>query len=547
MESEKIPPGTKVFRTLTTDHDIASGGVTEVGEDKHGQYHRAISPRQIHMISLGGQIGAGLFINTGLNLRWGGPVGVFFGHAIVCSCVFAMLQTVSEMTIAFPVSGNFIDYADRFVDPALAFCAGISMWLGWTAIVAAEATFFLAVIVNYWAQGAINDAIWYTVFLAVMLIIFALPSRFFAWFEYGTSVLKIVALFIFMFAGFAMVLGAGPTGYVHHGETWLSGSALRNGFKGFANSTLLAVLAIGDNSFTGFLAGEAKSPRYSVGHAAFLVPIRVTIIYLLSIVFITLLVSPDNENLFGGSGIAASPFVFALNESGIPGLPEFLNVFILFAVSSIGAESIFVGSRMLRAMSHQKLIPEWVAAADAQGRPRWAVGITCVSAIALTYCNMSAEGIEVFTWLSNIASTGYFMVWVVVAITSFRFRAALKAQNDGLFTEPYAWPCSFWPLPPIWLLLCCSFYIASAIYFALYPVGSDTPTAYGFFQYLIGLMIIVFSGIGYKLILRTKMRDPSKVDLSTGWRPLCDEEIIDLDKYHGISAWRRFLSFIQLW
>lgn len=34
------------------------------------------------------------------------------------------------MTIAFPVSGNFIDYADRFVDPALAFGAGFAEWLG---------------------------------------------------------------------------------------------------------------------------------------------------------------------------------------------------------------------------------------------------------------------------------------------------------------------------------------------------------------------------------------------------------------------------------
>jgi hypothetical protein len=34
------------------------------------------------------------------------------------------------MTIAFPVSGNFINYADRFVDPALAFGAGFAEWLG---------------------------------------------------------------------------------------------------------------------------------------------------------------------------------------------------------------------------------------------------------------------------------------------------------------------------------------------------------------------------------------------------------------------------------
>jgi len=34
------------------------------------------------------------------------------------------------MTIAFPTSGNYIDYADRWVDPALAFGAGFAEWLG---------------------------------------------------------------------------------------------------------------------------------------------------------------------------------------------------------------------------------------------------------------------------------------------------------------------------------------------------------------------------------------------------------------------------------
>jgi amino acid transporter len=78
---------------------------------------------------------------------------------MICTLVWAALQTLSEMTIAFPVSGNFIDYADRFVDPALAFGAGFAEWLGWTAVVASEATFF-SIIVNYWAEGSVHEAVW---------------------------------------------------------------------------------------------------------------------------------------------------------------------------------------------------------------------------------------------------------------------------------------------------------------------------------------------------------------------------------------------------
>jgi amino acid transporter len=64
---------------------------------------------------------------------------------------------------------------------------------------------------------------------------------------------------------------------------------------------------------------------------------------------------------------------------------------------------------------------------------------------------------------------------------------------------------------------------------------------------MFGTILIVASGIGYKLIFRTKLRDPATVDLQTGRRPLSIEEIIELDVYKQSSVWRRFYSFVQLW
>ncbi|KAI7262354.1 hypothetical protein KC345_g9451 [Hortaea werneckii] len=511
-----------------------------------GQYRRTISSRQIHVMSLGGQIGAGIFISSGKNLRDGGPATLLLAFATVCTCVWAMLQSVSEMTIAFPVSGNYIDFADRFVDPALGFAGGFSMWLGWTAIVASEATFF-SVLVNYWAQESVHEAVWFSIFLVCIFIIFALPNSAFAWFEYATAVLKIFALIIFIIVAFALVLGAGPDGYVHHGETWQGGLAFRNGFKGYSNSVLLAILAIGDNSFTGFIAGEAVSPRYSVAHAVNLIPARVTGLYLVSMMFIGLLVPANSDRLLGGSGVAASPFVISIDEAGIKGLPDLLNVVIMFAVMSIGAESVYVASRILRAMSHQRLIPHWIARVDRRGRPRTALAITLGVAIALTYCNLSAGGIEVFNWLAQISTTGYFCVWIVVGITSLRFRAALKAQDDALFRESYAWKCAVWPFPPLWLLICCTLYTGCSIYLALYPIGADAPSAYSFFQYMIGLSLILCMGLGYKIIFRTKLRYPATVDLKTGRRPLGVEEIRMLDEYYALPPWRRLWAYVKLW
>ncbi|CAI7624658.1 unnamed protein product [Penicillium glandicola] len=520
-------------------------GETTILNENTG-FHRTFTPRQIHVISLGGQIGAGLFIATGSNLRDGGPGSLFLGFAVVCSCVWAVLQTVSEMTISFPTSGNFIDYADRFVDPAMSFAAGFSMWIGWTAIIASEATFF-SVIINYWAKESVHEAVWLTLFLVLMFVIFSLPNVVFGWFEYFTSILKIMVLLIFMIVGIALIFGAGPEGTMHHGETWQDGQAFLNGFKGFGNSILMAILAIGDNTFTGFLAGESKSPRFSVAHAVFLIPIRVSFFYLVSVVLIGILISPYNVNLLGSSGVAASPFVIAIEQAGIKGLPDFLNVVIIFAVAAIAAESFFIASRILQSMAHQGLISGVVAKVDSRGRPRVSLAITSFLCIILTYINLSGEGTTVFNWLAQIASTGFFMVWFVIAITSFRFRAALKAQNDPLFAQLYAWECSIWPFPPIWLLTCCCFYIGCSLYLALYPIGSDTPTLYYFFQYMFGIILIVLSAIAYKVIFRTKLRDPRTVDLQTGRRSLGMDEIQELDEYRKMPRWRRFVSFVQLW
>ena len=55
---------------------------------------------------------------------------MLIAYMLVCSSVWAMLQTISEMTIMFPTSGSFVDYAARWVDPALAFGAGFAEWLG---------------------------------------------------------------------------------------------------------------------------------------------------------------------------------------------------------------------------------------------------------------------------------------------------------------------------------------------------------------------------------------------------------------------------------
>ena len=77
--------------------------------------------------------------------------------------------------------------------------------------------------------------------------------------------------------------------------------------------------------------------------------------------------------------------------------------------------------------------------------------------------------------------------------------------------------------------------------------GSSKPSVYNFFEYMIGVLLIGSSYIGYKLIFRTKLRDPKLVDLKTGRRHLSEEEIDFLRKYYSQPLWRRFCTYFEIW
>ena len=77
--------------------------------------------------------------------------------------------------------------------------------------------------------------------------------------------------------------------------------------------------------------------------------------------------------------------------------------------------------------------------------------------------------------------------------------------------------------------------------------GGDGLSAKNFFQYIIGILVIVSFTLAYKLIYRTKLRDPATADLKYGRRTLGIDEIKQLDEYYRQPTWRRFLTYVQLW
>jgi yeast amino acid transporter len=155
--------------------------------------------------------------------------------------------------------------------------------------------------------------------------------------------------------------------------------------------------------------------------------------------------------------------------------------------------------------------------------------------------------VTALNWLVNITSSCYFFNWFIIAFTSWRFHQALKAQNDRLFSEIYAWQSTKWPLAPAWLSIVSTLIFAGCWQASIIPLGAVRASASNFFQYMLGILIILFFSLVYKLAMRTHWRDPKTADLVTGRRTLGMDEIKQLDEYYQMPKWRRFLTYAQLW
>jgi AAT family amino acid transporter len=87
---------------------------SEVEESRHIQsdkLNRALSPRQVQMIAIGGTIGTGLFLGTGKSLATGGPASVLIAYIIVGAIVFVTMLSLGEMAAFLPVAGSFCTFA----------------------------------------------------------------------------------------------------------------------------------------------------------------------------------------------------------------------------------------------------------------------------------------------------------------------------------------------------------------------------------------------------------------------------------------------------
>ncbi|GME77539.1 unnamed protein product [[Candida] boidinii] len=430
--------------------------------------------------------------------------------------MYCTVHALGELAVTFPVSGAFCQYNSRFISPVWGFCMAYNYAMQWLVVLPLELV-AAAITINYW-NSTINSAAWVTLFYFLIFFINIFGVKGYGEAEFVFSAIKVLAVLGFIILGIVLCAGGGPQGGYIGGKYWGNPGAFANGFKGVCSVFVTAAFSFAGTELAGLAAAETENPRKSLPSATKQVFWRITLFYIICLTLVGLLVPYNDERLIGASGVntAASPFVLAIVNAGIGGLPSVMNVVIMIAVLSVGNSAVFGCSRTIANLAEQGFAPKICGYIDREGRPLVGVGITLAFGL-LCYLAASSKQGEVFSWMLALSGLSSVFTWGSICVCHIRFRRALTINGRGTDELSFTSQCGvygscFGALMNLLILI-------ATFYTALFPIGGS-PDAEVFFQsYLTLPVLILFAVIflawkkDFTFFIRAK-----DIDIDTGRR-----------------------------
>lgn len=382
------------------------------------------------MISIGGIIGAGLFVGSSAAIAGTGP-------AVICSYVIAGLlillsmRMLGELALAHPGTGFFTDYARKVLGHGWGFVGGWLYWYFWMIVVAVEALAG-AIILHEW----IVLPVWLIglVLLACLTVVNLFSARSYGEFEFWFSSIKVAAI-----VAFIALTGAHVFGVATH-----SGSAFANlvrfgGFAPFGPMSALAGVATVIFSLTGaeittVAAAESREPARAIASMTTTLTLRVLLFYVASIFLILCTVAWTSIKP------GTSPFVVALMQIGVPGAGLVMNFVVLVAVLSCLNSGLYVTSRVLFALAANGDAPQALVTLSRRKVPVRAI----LTGSAFGYAALIASVISptgVFSFLVNASGAAMLLLYLVIGLAQIRHRSSMpRAEADALALKMWLFP-----------------------------------------------------------------------------------------------------------
>ncbi len=385
----------------------------DIGRRVASADHGDMSFRELVLIGIGGIVGAGYFLGAGSPIRTAGPsvlIAFLVGGFITAQTAGALIT----LSLDHAEEGSFQAYSARYLGTLMGYLQGWFYYLGSLLTISSEAV-ASAIFVRVWLPHLPLAVMSYT-FAGIVILINVFGVKNFGIVESWMSVVKIAALVGFIVVAALLAFGwhAGP------GHASTSTSALHTGFfatgvHGVLQSMLIVIFTFGGIGVFGTAAVRIKNPKRLDAGGMTTISL-LTLLYLLSIGGL-LLVMPWQT-----VSTKVSPFVQALQYSGLHVFADILNGVILVAAFSVMAGSVFSANQILVNLGRTGDAPRFVGHLSPQRQTAYGAMLFTALGVGIFIGMSYVLPSEVYQFLISASSFFTFFNWFIILATMLAWR-----------------------------------------------------------------------------------------------------------------------------
>lgn len=391
---------------------------------------KGLKQRHMNLIALGGVIGAGLFVGSGVVIEDAGPAAVI-SFLIAGLITVLIMRMLAEMAVNRPALGSFYVYARESLGRRGGFAVGWMYWYFFVIVVAVEAVAG-GRILQLWVPSV---PLW-ILSLGLMLLLTGtnmVSARSYGEFEYWFSSIKVVAILLFLAAGVLWLTGLWPDSTPGLGNLVDNGGFAPMGWGAVIAAVVPCVAFYTGAEIVTIAAAESERPAEAIAKAMRSIIVRVVTFYVGSI-FVVVSVQAWN-----GKNVSVSPYASVLSVLNVPGVETIMNLIVLTAVLSC-LNSALYSSRMLFALTRHNDAPIAFTKLSKSGVPRRAIFAgTLVGYVSVIAAYVSPDA--VFSFLVNSYGAVALFVYLAIAISQVVLRRRLEKElPEGPLLKMWLFP-----------------------------------------------------------------------------------------------------------
>jgi L-asparagine transporter-like permease len=392
---------------------------------------RSLQRRHLTMISIGGIIGAGLFVSSSTAVIAAGPA-CFISYAIAGLLILLVMRGLAEMATALPKVRTFTEFSRAGLGNGAGFIVGWLYWYFWVLVVPVEAIAG-AKILQQWLPSFSPLEIGVGL-MSIMTLVNLLSAKSFAEFEFWFASIKVAAIVVFIVIALSFAFGWTAPNGATFGNLVDFGGIAPKGWIAVIATVPTVFFAMTGAEITMIAAAESAQPGPAVAKMGSSVIFRILLFYVGS-VFLIMCVVPWNTVRSG-----ESPFTLALNTMHVPYAGKIMSAIILTAVLSCLNSAFYVSSRVLFVLADRGDAPQALVRLNTRRVPVFSVLMGSLAGF-LGIIAATKGRQQVFDFLVSSSGALGVVIYMISVVAQMRLRYRRQAAG-----EPPA-PVAMWLFP----------------------------------------------------------------------------------------------------